>query len=164
MAVDGGRRTSCCPSVARGAKPLARLMAALLGTDAGGHPIDLGDLAAGLDRRALTLVLAAIAHAAGSHEHQHTPVTPTASRTRVTDCRRWFPGPSRTSREPSRSTAAVSHRAALETPRRPPVRCHGELTRWPERLPGKPCGRKGANRVPQKRGPGADVCPGPASA
>lgn len=36
---------------------------------ADGHPIDLGDLATGLDRRALTLVLAAIAHAAGSHEH-----------------------------------------------------------------------------------------------
>ena len=35
---------------------------------ADGHPVDLGDLAAGLDRRALTLVLAAIAHAAGSHE------------------------------------------------------------------------------------------------
>ncbi len=38
---------------------------------ADGHPVDLGDLAAGLDRRALTLVLAAIAHAAGSHEHHH---------------------------------------------------------------------------------------------
>jgi hypothetical protein len=36
---------------------------------ADGHPIDLGDLAAGLDRRALTLVLAALAHAAGSHDH-----------------------------------------------------------------------------------------------
>src|SRR4051794_31431643 len=34
---------------------------------ADGRPIDLGDLAAGLDRRALTLLLAAIAHAAGSH-------------------------------------------------------------------------------------------------
>jgi hypothetical protein len=30
-----------------------------------GHPVDLGDLAAGLNRRALTLLLAAIAHAAG---------------------------------------------------------------------------------------------------
>ena len=39
---------------------------------ADGHPVDLGDLAAGLDRRALTLVLAAIAHAAGSHEHHRT--------------------------------------------------------------------------------------------
>jgi hypothetical protein len=43
---------------------------------ADGHPVDLGDLAAGLDRRALTLVLAAIAHAAGSHEHHHTPRGP----------------------------------------------------------------------------------------
>src|SRR3954470_9641666 len=40
---------------------------------ADGSPVDLGDLAAGLNRRALTLVLAAIAHAAGSHEHPHIP-------------------------------------------------------------------------------------------
>jgi hypothetical protein len=33
-------------------------------------PVDLGDLAAGLNCRALTLVLAAIAHAAGSHDHR----------------------------------------------------------------------------------------------
>jgi hypothetical protein len=39
---------------------------------ADGHPVDLGDLAADLDRRALTLVLAAIAHAAGSHEQRAT--------------------------------------------------------------------------------------------
>jgi len=45
-------------------------MAARLGTDAGGHPGDLGDLAASPVRRALTLVLAAIAHAAGSHDHR----------------------------------------------------------------------------------------------
>ena len=37
---------------------------------ADGRPVDLGDLAGGLDRRALVLVLAAIAHAAGSHEHR----------------------------------------------------------------------------------------------
>ncbi len=43
---------------------------------ADGHPVDLGDLAAGLDRHALTLVLAAIAHAAGSHEHHHTARDP----------------------------------------------------------------------------------------
>jgi hypothetical protein len=35
-----------------------------------GRRVDLGDLAAGRDRRALALVLAAIAHAAGSHEHR----------------------------------------------------------------------------------------------
>ena len=37
---------------------------------ADGHPVDLGDLAGALDRRALTLLLAAIAHAAGSHDHR----------------------------------------------------------------------------------------------
>jgi hypothetical protein len=39
-----------------------------------GHPVDLGDVAAGLDRKALTLLLAAIAHAAGSHEHRAASV------------------------------------------------------------------------------------------
>lgn len=35
---------------------------------ADGHPVDLGEVAAGLDRRGLALVLAAVAHAAGSHD------------------------------------------------------------------------------------------------
>lgn len=37
---------------------------------ADGHPVDLGDLVSRLDRRTLTLVLAAIAHAAGSYDHR----------------------------------------------------------------------------------------------
>jgi hypothetical protein len=37
-----------------------------------GLPVALGDLAAGLDRDNLTLLLAAIAHAGGSHEHRAT--------------------------------------------------------------------------------------------
>jgi hypothetical protein len=37
---------------------------------ADGQPIDLADLTAGLDRAELTLLLAALAHAAGSHEHR----------------------------------------------------------------------------------------------
>ena len=36
---------------------------------ADGQAVDLADLTAGLDRAELTLVLAALAHAAGSHEH-----------------------------------------------------------------------------------------------
>ncbi len=35
-----------------------------------GRPVDLADVAATLDRRALALVLAALAHAAGSHDHR----------------------------------------------------------------------------------------------
>jgi len=35
-----------------------------------GQPADLGDIASGLDRRSLMLLLAAIAHAGGSHEHR----------------------------------------------------------------------------------------------
>jgi hypothetical protein len=37
---------------------------------ADGQPIDLADLTAGLDRRELALLLAALSHAAGSHEHR----------------------------------------------------------------------------------------------
>ncbi|RZU30862.1 hypothetical protein [Blastococcus saxobsidens] len=37
---------------------------------ADGRPIDLADVAVALDRRALELVLAALAHAAGSHDHR----------------------------------------------------------------------------------------------
>jgi hypothetical protein len=36
---------------------------------ADGQAVDLADLSAGLDRDELTLLLAALAHAAGSHEH-----------------------------------------------------------------------------------------------
>ncbi len=70
---------------------------------ADGHLVDLGDLAAGLDRRALTLVLAAIAHAAGSHEHHHTARDADGAPHPGDSCRPWSPGPSRTSNEPSRA-------------------------------------------------------------
>lgn len=39
------------------------------------QPIDLADLLPGLDRKTLHLILAALAHAAGSHEHGHVIVT-----------------------------------------------------------------------------------------
>ena len=35
-----------------------------------GRPVDLGDTASGLDRRHLQLLLAALSHAGGSHEHR----------------------------------------------------------------------------------------------
>jgi hypothetical protein len=40
---------------------------------ADGQPVDLADVTAGVDREELTLVLAALAHAAGSHEHTDVP-------------------------------------------------------------------------------------------
>jgi hypothetical protein len=48
-----------------GERRLLRAAASL----AEGQPVDLADLTAGLDREELTLLLAALAHAAGSHEH-----------------------------------------------------------------------------------------------
>lgn len=41
---------------------------------ADGQPVDLGDLAAGLDRAALALLLAAVAHAGGSHGDDQPPL------------------------------------------------------------------------------------------
>ena len=46
-----------------------RLLRAAAGL-ADGQPVDLADLTAGVDRAELTAVLAALAHAAGSHEHR----------------------------------------------------------------------------------------------
>jgi hypothetical protein len=48
-----------------GQRRLLRAAASL----AEGQPVDLADLTAGLDRAELVLLLAALAHAAGSHEH-----------------------------------------------------------------------------------------------
>jgi hypothetical protein len=41
-----------------------------------GQPVDLGDLAAGLDRDGLALLLAAVAHAGGSHGDDLPPLAP----------------------------------------------------------------------------------------
>ena len=46
-----------------------RLLRAAAGL-ADGQPVDLADLTAGVDRAELTALLAALAHAAGSHEHR----------------------------------------------------------------------------------------------
>lgn len=48
-----------------GEQRMLRIVASL----AGGEPVDLSRNLAGLDRPAIGLVLAAVAHAAGSHEH-----------------------------------------------------------------------------------------------
>lgn len=53
-------------SLSGGERRLLNVVAALVG----GQPLaDLGGILAGLDRRNLALVLAALAHAGGSHEH-----------------------------------------------------------------------------------------------
>ena len=68
---EGPGRFAHALTRAKQARAEAERATALLGelTAAGRTvPVDLGDLATGLDRHALTLVLAAIAHAAGSHE------------------------------------------------------------------------------------------------
>jgi hypothetical protein len=46
---------------------------------ADGQPVDLGDAVSDLDRRSLCLVLAAISHAGGSHEHTEVLPERTAS-------------------------------------------------------------------------------------
>jgi hypothetical protein len=55
--------------VLTGSSGQRRLLRAAAGL-ADGQPVDLADLTAGVDRAELTLLLAALAHAAGSHEHR----------------------------------------------------------------------------------------------
>lgn len=47
-----------------------RRLLALVGSLASGAPVDLSEALPGLDRASVALVLAAIAHAAGTHEHR----------------------------------------------------------------------------------------------
>jgi hypothetical protein len=62
--LDGALRTG----VIGGSGGQLRLLRAAASL-AEGQPVDLADLTAGLDRDELVLLLAAVAHAAGSHEH-----------------------------------------------------------------------------------------------
>jgi hypothetical protein len=53
-----------------------RRLLAIVASLTGGAPVDLGDALAGLDRDTVTLVLAAVAHASGSHEHSDMVIDP----------------------------------------------------------------------------------------
>lgn len=53
-----------------GEQRVLRLVAAMLG----GHPVSLYETVPGLDRGVMDLILAALAHANGSHEHGGRPV------------------------------------------------------------------------------------------
>jgi hypothetical protein len=46
-----------------------RRVLAIVASLAGGEPVNLAEVLPGLDRQTVVLVLAAVAHAAGSHEH-----------------------------------------------------------------------------------------------
>jgi hypothetical protein len=46
-----------------------RRLLAIVGSLAGGRPVDLSDILTGLDRDVIALVCAAVAHASGSHQH-----------------------------------------------------------------------------------------------
>lgn len=59
-----------CAALSGGETRLLRVVASLVG----GEPVDLYENVPGLDREHITLVLAAIAHAAGSHQHSGPPV------------------------------------------------------------------------------------------
>lgn len=58
-----------------GERRVLDIAAALAGD---GQPVALGEAVSGLDRKHLELVLAAIAHAAGSHEHSEAVTTENA--------------------------------------------------------------------------------------
>ncbi|MGC0252160.1 hypothetical protein [Pseudactinotalea sp. Z1748] len=54
-----------------GEQRIADIAVSLLSAD---HPVNLGDAVTGIDRQSTSLVLAAIAHANGSHQHSSTIV------------------------------------------------------------------------------------------
>jgi hypothetical protein len=64
--LDADRLTSEAVACLSGGE---RRVLALVASLAGGHPVDLADAVTGIDRATVRLVLAAIGHAAGSHEH-----------------------------------------------------------------------------------------------
>ena len=68
-------------AVSGGEARLLRIAASLLG----GDPVVLYDAVPGLDREHVQLVLAAIAHANGSHEHSGPPVPDPDGRYRTSD-------------------------------------------------------------------------------
>lgn len=70
-----GRIDSCTLADEIGAHPWHQQVAAKVAANLiAGHEIDLADLLPGLDRKTLHLILAALAHAGGSHEHGHVIV------------------------------------------------------------------------------------------
>ena len=80
-----------------GEQRLLRIVASL----AGGQPVNLGANLPGLDRDAMSLVLAAVAHANGSHEHTDIRIDHERGVASLADtCRPCTPGPT-TCKEPS---------------------------------------------------------------
>lgn len=72
-----------------GERRLLDVVAALLQT----RRLDLGDVTAGLDRASLSLVLAAIAHAGGSHEHSDVVIDTKAGTYRTAVLPSLYPWP-----------------------------------------------------------------------
>jgi hypothetical protein len=71
-----------------------RRILAVAASLAGGAPVDLADTVSGVDRHAVELILAAISHASGSHQHSDIPSTTTAgSRPCTASCRPCTHGP-----------------------------------------------------------------------
>jgi hypothetical protein len=53
-----------------------RRLLAIVASLAGGRPVDLSDTLTGLDRDTIGLVIAAVAHASGSHQHADLVIDP----------------------------------------------------------------------------------------
>ena len=64
--IEPTRLLASTGTMSGGERRLVDVALSLLSND---HPVDLGDAISGLDRHGVDLVLAALAHASGSHEH-----------------------------------------------------------------------------------------------
>ena len=98
VSVDAGKLLEGTGGLSGGEQRIVRIAASLLD----GTPVNLSDEVTGLDRESLLLVLAAIAHANGSHEHSEFVFEngrPTRIR-RLSSAYPW-PGAAQTPQEPS---------------------------------------------------------------
>jgi hypothetical protein len=78
------------PSLSSGEHRLLEIAGSVADT---GHPVNLGDAVAGLDRPTLELVLAAIAHAGGSHHHSAIRYDPDGQPTGIQHLATAYPWP-----------------------------------------------------------------------
>lgn len=70
-----------------------RRLLALAAAIGGSRRVNLNETLSGLDRTAVTLVLAAVAHAAGSHQHSDLRIGPTTRFAHLVDLGGLFPWP-----------------------------------------------------------------------
>ena len=114
--IDATRLSEHHADLSGGERRVLSLVAALLDPD---QPVDIGDIASGVDRCHLDLVLAAIAHAGGSHQHAAIIRDHEAGTARMIRQGSLHPWPETAAEERPRTDGAVEQLGSLVRPRGP---------------------------------------------